>query len=322
MNNKNLEQLLDINKLLSTTPPPNIHSVRAYVLNINISDIFSITFDTPYETLPTLTKIDNTSEKILHLQYSHLTSAVIFSNGDCLLNSISLIFNANQTLALQFRLAMIVELIKFSDFYLSQKIFKEDYYFSDAALNSVKNSDMPITYNKEREYIGKIAYMSKPHRFCLIIGLYDLASDKKLRNHPKVGKIITRNEVQCKCKKIIKLHHAYNPKNLEKYNQTSNCLLTKGIRSLTSYFTNFTKSKQFSCIGLRDKEHLKYLQRIGGIIYYGGAPCIEVLAKELFPKKFDKDFNWKRLTNNEKNKLENELTARAKWRNDFNSNCI
>jgi hypothetical protein len=73
---------------------------------------------------------------------------------------------------------------------------------------------------------------------------------------------------------------------------------------------------------LRDEEHLKYLQRIGGIIYYGGAPRIEVLAKELFPKKFDKDFNWKRLTDSEKTKLENELTARAKWRNDFNSNCI
>ena len=28
------------------------------------------------------------------------------------------------------------------------------------------------------------------------------------------------------------------------------------------------------------------------------------------------------MTNNEKIKLENELVARAKWRNDFNANCI
>jgi hypothetical protein len=118
------------------------------------------------------------------------------------------------------------------------------------------------------------------------------------------------------------LHRAYNPKNLEKHNKTSNCLLTKGIRPLTNYFINSAKSKQVSCIGLRDTEHLKYLQRIGGIIHYGGAPRVEVLAKELFPKKFDKDFNWKRLTNSETIKLENELVTRAKWRNDFSSNCI
>ncbi|CAB5392610.1 unnamed protein product [Rhizophagus irregularis] len=119
---KYLEKLLNINRFLSTISSPNIHSVQAYISNINISDIFSITFDTPYETLPPLTRIDNTTEKILHLQYSHLTSAAVFSNGDCLLNSISLIFNANQTLALQFRLAMIVELMKFSDFYLASVI--------------------------------------------------------------------------------------------------------------------------------------------------------------------------------------------------------
>jgi hypothetical protein len=118
MNSKNLEQLLNINKFLSTTPPSNIYSVQAYVSTINISDIFSITFDTPHETLPPLANIDSAAKRILHLQYSHLTSAAVFFNGDCLLNSISLIFNANQMLALQFRLAMIVELMKFLDFIL------------------------------------------------------------------------------------------------------------------------------------------------------------------------------------------------------------
>ncbi|CAI2187891.1 12925_t:CDS:2, partial [Funneliformis geosporum] len=125
---------------------------------------------------------------------------------------------------------------------------------------------------------------------------------------------------QCKCGKIIKLHQAYNPKNLEKHNKTNNCLLTKGIHPLTSYFINSTKSKQILCIGLKGKKHLKYLQRIGGIIHYDKALCVEVLAKELFSKKVNKNFCWKKLTNNEKIKLENELVARAKWRNDFNSN--
>ncbi|CAB4386273.1 unnamed protein product [Rhizophagus irregularis] len=81
MNSKNLEQLLNINKFLSTTPPSNIHSVQDYVSTINISGIFSITFDTFHETLPPLTNIDNTAEKILHLQYPHLTSAAVFSRA-------------------------------------------------------------------------------------------------------------------------------------------------------------------------------------------------------------------------------------------------
>ncbi|CAB4472833.1 unnamed protein product [Rhizophagus irregularis] len=391
MNSKNLEQLLNINKFLSTTPPPNIHSVQDYVSTINISGIFSITFDTPHETLPPLTNIDNTAEKILHLQYPHLTSAAVFSNGDCLLNSISLIFNANQMLALQFRLAMVVELMKFSNFYLSQKIFEQDYYFSDIALNSAKNSDMLTTYNKEREYIGEIAYISKPHQFCSIIGLYGLASiilffkrnslpspdqniDIEMRDVQSDGnenipfnilesekcisdgsdivefnsnvddndgessssssyttnneKNVRKKQTRNSQKRIMKLDHIKDkrlqnhPKKFRKHSKTSNCLLTEGIRPLTSYFVNSIKSHQISCIGLRDEKHLEYLQRIGGIIHYGGAPRVEVLAKELFPIKFDKNFSWKRLTNNEKIKLENELVARAKWRNDFNSNCI
>ncbi|RIA90071.1 hypothetical protein C1645_823864 [Glomus cerebriforme] len=58
MNSKNLEQLLNINKFLSTTPFSNIHSVQAYVLTINISDNFSIIFDTPYKTLSPLADIN------------------------------------------------------------------------------------------------------------------------------------------------------------------------------------------------------------------------------------------------------------------------
>ena len=58
MNNKNFEQLLNINKFLSTILPSNIHSVQAYVSTINITDIFSINFDTPHKTLPPLTHID------------------------------------------------------------------------------------------------------------------------------------------------------------------------------------------------------------------------------------------------------------------------
>ena len=139
-----------------------------------------------------------------------------------------------------------------------------------------------------------------------------------MQKHLLVNKIISRNKVQCKCGKIIKLHRAYNPQNLETH---SSYLLTKGIWPLTDYFTTTTRSGN-PCIGLRNENHVKYLQRIGGIIHYGGVPRVEVLAKELFPKKFDKNFSWKRLTNNEKIKLENELVARAKWRNDFNSNCI
>ena len=42
----------------------------------------------------------------------------------------------------------------------------------------------------------------------------------------------------------------------------------------------------------------KYLQRIGGIIHYGRASSIEILEKELFPKKF---------------KFNNSTSTRYKW---------
>ncbi|CAI2191586.1 7547_t:CDS:2 [Funneliformis geosporum] len=84
MNNKNLEQLLNISKFFSIIPSPNIYSVQAYFSTINTSDIFSTTFDTPHKTLPLLVNIDNTAEKIFYLQYSHLTFILIFSNGDSL----------------------------------------------------------------------------------------------------------------------------------------------------------------------------------------------------------------------------------------------
>ncbi|CAB4386272.1 unnamed protein product [Rhizophagus irregularis] len=234
---------------------------------------------------------------------------------------------------------------------------------------------MPTTYNKEREYIGEIAYMSKLHQFCSIIRLYGLASviqrlimsiypptvsqlisslynkliEPRIKAYdepiiimwtPSSGKNsppspdqnidIEIRDVQSdenenipfnileseKCmsdgsdivefnsnvddndgESSSSLSYTTNieknvrKKNLEKHSKTSNCLLTEGIRPLTSYFVNFTKSHQISCIRLRDEKHLEYLQRIGGIIHYGGAPRVEVLAKELFPIKFDKNFS-------------------------------
>jgi hypothetical protein len=93
------------------------------------------------------------------------------------------------------------------------------------------------------------------------------------------------------------------------------------MRPLTDYFTTTTRLGN-SCIGLKEEKHVKYLQRIDGIIHYGGAPRVEVLEKELFPKKFKKSFSWKRLTSKETAQLENELAIRAKWLNDFSAGCI
>ena len=127
MNDKSLnEHLFNINKFLSANPSPDIHSVQNYASTIDISNIFSFTFNAPFETLPLLAKIDTAAEKILHLQYPYLNPAVVFSDGNCLLNSLSLIFTASQTSALQFRLAMVIELMKHADFYLGQKAFEQD----------------------------------------------------------------------------------------------------------------------------------------------------------------------------------------------------
>jgi hypothetical protein len=96
MNDKSLDkQLFDINKFLSAKPSPDIHSIQNYASTIDISNIFSFTFNAPFETLPLLAKIDTAAEKILHFQFPYLTSAIVFSDGNCLLNSLSLIFAAN-----------------------------------------------------------------------------------------------------------------------------------------------------------------------------------------------------------------------------------
>ncbi len=86
------ERLFNINRFLSIIPPPTIQSVQNYASNFDISSIFSITFNAPYETLPSLVNVDISAKRILHLQYPHLIPANVSSNGNCLLNSISLIF--------------------------------------------------------------------------------------------------------------------------------------------------------------------------------------------------------------------------------------
>ncbi|GET01377.1 hypothetical protein GLOIN_2v1787768 [Rhizophagus clarus] len=64
-------------------------------------------------------------------------------------------------------------------------------------------------------------------------------------------------------------------------------------------FTIITKLENF-CVGLREEKDIKYLQRIGRIIYYGG----------------------KRLISKEAVQLENELATKAKWCNNFSTGCI
>ncbi|UZO07622.1 uncharacterized protein OCT59_027903 [Rhizophagus irregularis] len=113
----------------------------------------------------------------------------------------------------------------------------------------------------------------------------DQIKNKNLQRHPIVNKIITRNKVQRKCGKIIKLHQAYNSQNLEIYSKTGSCLLIKGTHPLTDYFTTITTKSGNSYVRLREKKHVK-------------------------------------LTSKETAQLENELAARAKWYNDFSAGCI
>lgn len=67
---------------------------------------------------------------------------------------------------------------------------------------------MPTTYNKEREYIGEIAYMSKPHQFCSIVGLYGLASSTLDAQGKKITCGVLRNylitmQLNCFCKNFF-----------------------------------------------------------------------------------------------------------------------
>ncbi|CAG8535218.1 5380_t:CDS:2, partial [Racocetra fulgida] len=93
--------------------------------------------------------------------------------------------------------------------------------------------------------------------------------------------------------------------------------------SLSSIQENLSH-KRYPCSGLYGEKHLKYIERIGGFTLFGGAPPVKKLAQELFLLKFIEKtkFSYSKLRSNQSKRLNNELSARSKWKIDQKCLCI
>nr|CAG8489401.1 10520_t:CDS:1 [Entrophospora candida] len=89
--------------------------------------------------LPFNIKIGNGSCFLLPEEYKHLVCENSTANGNCLFNSASIVLYGGEGYCMQFRLAVIIELMKNTGKYLEIDAFETDITYLDDALNSVES---------------------------------------------------------------------------------------------------------------------------------------------------------------------------------------
>ena len=170
---KNL--LKDLEKFLSSNI--NLINIAELAATYNNLEIFDFNLDTPIKYFPENGKIDKISLKLLPIDFNHLLPAKIKGDGNCLMNSLSFIYTASEEYSAHFRLATLLELMANYEFYLSIRLFEQDYIYSDHSINN--NSTLHhtnIKYNKEGEFINELRSISQNHSFCSMVAIYGLAS--------------------------------------------------------------------------------------------------------------------------------------------------
>ncbi|CAG8634296.1 21124_t:CDS:2, partial [Gigaspora margarita] len=153
---------------------------------------------------------------------------------------------------------------------------------------------------------------------------------EKLANHPDVLEVLGPLYVQYKhCKKLIKLKRNYNKTQIESHVSNSKCVKNKGFQDLKKFFLASNPQdkllhKRYLCSGLCEEKHLKYIERVGRFITFGGAPPINKVAKELFSLRFPNKakFSYSKLTTDQSRRLNDELSARSKWKIDQECLCV
>ncbi|CAG8727430.1 37123_t:CDS:10 [Gigaspora margarita] len=129
----------------------------------------------------------------------------------------------------------------------------------------------------------------------------------ELAYHPDVLEILSLLCVRCRhCKKPIKLKRGFEKSCIESH------------MSNVSNSQQEPHNKKYPCIGLCEEKHLAYIERVCSFIVFGEAPPVKEVAQELFPRKFMKEtkFSYTKLISNESKKLNEELSARSKWKID------
>ncbi|CAJ0849901.1 9193_t:CDS:2 [Entrophospora sp. SA101] len=130
--------------------------------------------------------------------------------------------------------------------------------------------------------------------------------------------------MRCKCGKDVRLDKKWDPDLFERHNKGGGCKYNNGLLGITNFFKeNDSKTNKRKIYeGLTDEETRNYLKCIGLITSFGGAPHVELVAKETFPRKFNKKFTWNCLNKSEKDILNNALHEKALWINDSNTFCV
>ena len=165
------------NLLYSNSNIKNVAESAEKYKNIIIFDINHIDLSNPIEELPENSSIDEISLTKLPADFNHLMPVEITANGSCLMNSLSFIFTATDDFSIHFRLATLLEMIINYKFYLTQRIFEQDYIYSNSSFNRTTNcNNLEVEYNKENEYLNELRLISHNYSFCSMVAVHGLAS--------------------------------------------------------------------------------------------------------------------------------------------------
>jgi len=119
---------------------------------------------------------DHESMKLLPEKYKDHICVRSTGDGNCLFNSASLIIFGNEAFNLQLRLAVMIELMTYAQFYLQQQIFEQDIIYRDEAFDNENKVIGDHGFKKENEYISELRLMCKPHSWNSMIAFFGLAS--------------------------------------------------------------------------------------------------------------------------------------------------
>ncbi|CAB4412329.1 unnamed protein product [Rhizophagus irregularis] len=122
-------------------------------------------------------ELDHEAMKLLPERYKNYICIRSTPNGNCFFNSASLIVFGNEKFNIQLRLAVMIELMTYAQFYLQQKIFEQDIIYREKAFdnkNGFRSND--YGFKKENEYILELKLMCKPYSWNSMVAFFGLAS--------------------------------------------------------------------------------------------------------------------------------------------------
>ena len=120
---------------------------------------------------------DYESMKLLPDKYKDYICIRLTGDGNCFFNSASLIIFGNEDFNIQLRLAVMIELMTYAQFYLKKPVFEQDFLYRNEAFDNNRNRVMgDHGFEKENEYISELRLMCKPYSWNSMVAFFGLAS--------------------------------------------------------------------------------------------------------------------------------------------------